>query len=255
MIVDSADLDPTAAYKLLIGSVIPRPIAWVSTLSQTGVANLAPISFFTVVGRKPPMVSLSMQSRANGTLKDTFVNIRDTGEFVTNLVTLPHTDAMHGTAYDFAPGLDEFAEVKLEKEPSTSVRPPRVKNAPIAFECVLERIIPMGTDNDHVVFGEIRRFFLRDELYLDRGRLDTAALPVVGRLAGEYTLVENVFTTPLDDQILAGRRGRRMDRLDDRPSDWSPIGTDLWSPTGATPNQPATPDRPQSGPGPATGPR
>ncbi|MET8206137.1 flavin reductase, partial [Streptomyces sp. NPDC005373] len=84
MIIDSADLDAKSAYKLLIGSVIPRPIAWVSTLSTEGVGNLAPISFFTVVGRKPPRISLSIQPRSDGaTLKDSFVNIRDTGEFVT----------------------------------------------------------------------------------------------------------------------------------------------------------------------------
>ncbi len=98
MIVDAADLDPTSAYKLLIGSVVPRAIAWVSTVSQSGVANLAPISFFTVVGRQPPVVSLTMQPRADGvTLKDTFVNIRDTGEFVTNLDPAARTsDAPHG---------------------------------------------------------------------------------------------------------------------------------------------------------------
>src|SRR5262245_35287160 len=91
MIIDADTLDATASYKLLIGSILPRAIGWVSTLSVDGVANLAPISFFTAVGRKPPMVSLSLQPRMDGvTLKDTFVNMRDTGEFVTNLVTLPH---------------------------------------------------------------------------------------------------------------------------------------------------------------------
>src|SRR5690242_3395470 len=109
MIIDAAELDAAHAYKLLIGSIIPRAVAWVSTVSTGGVANLAPISFFTAVGRKPPMVSITLQPQADGvTLKDTFINIRDTGEFVTNLVTLPQADAMHGSAYGFEPHVDEF---------------------------------------------------------------------------------------------------------------------------------------------------
>ncbi|MET8299209.1 flavin reductase family protein, partial [Streptomyces sp. NPDC005180] len=120
MIIDAAELDAASAYKLLIGSVIPRAVAWVSTVSPEGVANLAPISFFTPVGRKPPMVSITLQPRSDGvTMKDTFVNIRDTGEFVTNLATLPQADAMHASAFEFDPGVDEFEALGLEKEPLT----------------------------------------------------------------------------------------------------------------------------------------
>lgn len=194
MVIDAADLDAVSAYKLLIGSIVPRAIAWVSTLSADGVANLAPISFFTGVGRKPPTVSLSLQPRSDGvTLKDTFVNIRDTGEFVTNLVTLPQAYAMHRTSFEFDPDADEFAEVGLEKAPSEVVRPPRIKDAPIALECVLERIIDSGDLGDHVVWGEVVRFHIHDDLYLPGGRIDMAAAPAVGRLAGVYTLVDNVL--------------------------------------------------------------
>src|SRR5438067_10568504 len=101
VIIDAATLDATSAYKLMVGSILPRAIGWVSTLSTGGVANLAPISFFTAVGRKPPMVSLSMQARSDGRLKDTFVNIRDTGEFCTNLASLPQAHQMHRTAGEF----------------------------------------------------------------------------------------------------------------------------------------------------------
>ncbi|MDT0468563.1 flavin reductase family protein [Streptomyces gibsoniae] len=235
MIIDAAELDATHAYKLLIGSIIPRAVAWVGTVSQDGVANLAPISFFTAVGRKPPMVSITLQPQQDGvTLKDTFVNIRDTGEFVTNLATLPQADAMHGSAFAFGPEVDEFEALGLEKAPSEVVRVPRVKGAPIAFECVVDRIMPVGDDGvDHVVWGRVVRFHVRDDLYLERGRIDTAALPAVGRLAAEYTLVDNVFTTPLDKDLLTARDGRRMQRLDARPADWSPIDTDEWSPSGA----------------------
>ena len=90
MILNANELDATQTYKLLIATIVPRPIGWISTLSTDGVPNLAPFSFFTVVGRKPPVLSVTIQHRSNGvTLKDTYVNIRDTGEFVANLVTLP----------------------------------------------------------------------------------------------------------------------------------------------------------------------
>ncbi|OAJ59218.1 nitrilotriacetate monooxygenase [Paraburkholderia ginsengiterrae] len=235
MIVDPSTQDAAANYKLLIGSILPRAIAWVSTLSRDGVANLAPISFFTVVGRKPPMLSISMQPRADGvTLKDTFVNIRDTGEFVVNIVNLELADAMHRTAFDFPPDVDEFEAVGLDKAESQTVRPPRVKAAPIAFECKLERIIPIGDQNDHVVFGEVLRYQIRDDLYLDRGRIDTAGLQAVGRLAAEYTVVQNAFTTPLDPQVLALQQNRRLGRLDGFEDGYSPIDTNNWSASGAT---------------------
>src|SRR5882672_2694658 len=155
MIIDAATLDPTSGYKLLIGSILPRAIGWVSTVSKDGIANLAPISFFTAVGRKPPMVSLSLQPRSDGvTLKDTFVNIRDTGEFVVSMVSLPQAHQMHRSAFEFAPDVDEFTAVGLEKEPSVVVRAPGVKGAPVSIECKVDRIIPMGDLGDHVVFGE-----------------------------------------------------------------------------------------------------
>ncbi|WP_238589030.1 flavin reductase family protein [Pseudonocardia sp. HH130629-09] len=211
---------------------MPRAIAWVSTVSTDGVANLAPISFFTAVGRRPPMVSLTMQPRSTGELKDTLPNIRDTSEFVTNLVSLPQAHQMHRTAHEFAPEVDEFEAVGLAKAPSEVVAAPRGRDAPIHFECRVDRIIPVGDLDDHVVWGVVERVHLRDDLYLDRGRVDTAALAPVGRLAAEYTLVENVFTTPLDDAVLRGRGGR-MRRLDEHDTTFSPIENDAWSPSGS----------------------
>lgn len=235
MIIDPGTLDPTSNYKLLIGSILPRPIAWVSTVSRDGVANLAPISFFTAVGRKPPIVSLSLQPRSDGvTLKDTFVNIRDTGEFVVNMVTLDQAHAMHRSAFEFASDIDEFGAVGLDKEASVAVAPPRVKGAPISLECRLDRIIPIGDLNDHVVFGEVLRFNVHDHVYLDGGRIDTGALQAVGRLAAEYTLVHNAFTLPLDEQLLASLRGKRPGRLDGNDDGYSPIDSKQWSASGAT---------------------
>jgi len=234
MIIDASGLDATAAYKLLIGSILPRAIAWVSTVSKDGVGNIAPVSFFTAVGRKPPMVSITLQPRSDGeTLKDTFVNVRDTGEFVTNLAVLPLADRVHRSAAEFDSSVDEFEALGLQKAPCEVVRAPRIKEAPICFECVVDRIIPVGDLHDHVVWGRVVRFHVRDDLYLERGRIDTAALPVVGRLAAEYTLVNNVFFTPIDPGLLEVYEGRRMARLDGRETGWSPIDTPEWSPSGA----------------------
>src|SRR6201994_1833031 len=123
MIIDAKDLDPTSSYKLLIGSVLPRAIAWVSTSSTAGVGNIAPVSFFTVVGRIPPILSISLQPRSDGvTLKDTFVNIRDTNEFVVNITTVAQADAVHRSAFEFGSDVDEFEALGLEKAPSEVVK-------------------------------------------------------------------------------------------------------------------------------------
>ncbi|MFJ4989982.1 flavin reductase family protein [Streptomyces sp. NPDC088732] len=234
MIINSDELDARSAYKLLIGSVTPRAIGWVSTLSTSGVANLAPISFFTVVSRMPPMVSLTLQPRSDGTLKDTLVNIRDSGEFVTNLVTLPQAHEMHRSAIEFDGSQDEFEEVGLTKEACEVVEVPRVKDSPIAMECTLARIMQVGDVNDHVVWGKVVRFHIRDDVYLQNGRIDTAAIPAIGRLAAEYTLADNAFVTPLPTYVLSERLGKRSHRLDERPDGWSPVDSAEWSPSGAT---------------------
>jgi flavin reductase (DIM6/NTAB) family NADH-FMN oxidoreductase RutF len=235
MIIDPADLDPKSSYKLLIGSVLPRAIAWVSTRSTAGVGNIAPVSFFTVVGRFPPILSISLQPRSDEvTLKDSFVNIRDTNEFVVNVVTIGLADAVHRSAFEFGCDVDEFAELGLEKAPSEVISAPRIAGAPISFECVVDRIIPMPPLPDHVVWGRVQRIHVRDDLYLSRGRIDVGALGVFGRLAAEYTLVDNIFTTPLPDDLVEQLGTQRAARLDGRPTDYSPIDTAEWSPSGST---------------------
>ena len=179
MIIDTADLDPTSSYKLLIGSVLPRAIAWVSTSSTSGVGNIAPVSFFTVVGRFPPVLSITLQPRSDGvTLKDTFVNIRDTGEFVVNIASIGQADAVHRSAHEFDTDVDEFEALGLEKAASEVISAPRIADAPISFECVVDRIIPMPPLPDHVVWGRVKRIHVRDDLYLSRGRIDVGALGV-----------------------------------------------------------------------------
>src|SRR5271156_3483318 len=119
VIIDASSLDRVHAYKLLIGSIIPRAIGWVSTASKDGIGNLAPISFFTGAGPQPPSVGV--------TPKDTFVNIRDTGEYCINIATLEQAHKMHQTAFEFPPMDDEFVKVGLEKAPCKTIKAPRVK--------------------------------------------------------------------------------------------------------------------------------
>ena len=233
MIIDSEDLDETSAYKLLIGSIIPRPIAWVSTLSTTGIGNIAPISFFTCVGRKPPRISLSIQPRSDRvTLKDTLINIRDTGEFVTNLATLPQVTAVHRSAIEFEPDVDEFDAVGVEKEPSVMVKPPRIKGAPISLECKVSMIAPSPDGMSNLVIGDVVGFNIRDDLYVN-GRVDFGGIHPIGRLAAEYTLVDNAFVPPLDEQLVVELTGRRMKRLDKHGETYSAIEGGTWSPSGS----------------------
>src|SRR5690242_1747880 len=235
MIIDTADLDPTSSYKLLIGSILPRAIAWVSTSSAAGVGNIAPVSFFTVVGRIPPVLSITLQPRSDGvTLKDTFVNIRDTGEFVVNIASIGQADAVHNSAYEFGSDVDEFEALGLKKADSETISAPRIGDAPISFECVVDRIIPMPPLPDHVVWGRVKRIHIRDDLYLPNGRIDVGAVGAFGRLAGEYTMVNNIFTTPLPDELVDELSTLRAGRLDGHATDYSPIDTNEWSPSGAT---------------------
>jgi flavin reductase (DIM6/NTAB) family NADH-FMN oxidoreductase RutF len=225
------DENAERTYKFLLATIVPRAIGWVSTVSLDGIANLAPFSFFTVVGRKPPVLSLTMQHRSDRvSLKDSFVNIRDTGEFVTNLVTLPLAAAMHKTAFEHPPSVDEFEAAGLEKAPSLVVKPPRVALSPVSMECTLDRFFTVGDYGDRVIWGRVVKFHIRDDLYLQNGRVDIAAMAPVGRLAAEYSLVDNAFTTPLEEEVLNSREGRRMKRLDGLPSGFSAVDQKSSSP-------------------------
>jgi flavin reductase (DIM6/NTAB) family NADH-FMN oxidoreductase RutF len=193
--IDPEPLDATATYKLLVGSVVPRPIAWTSTVSTDGEPNLAPFSFFTVVCRKPPMFSLTIQPRTDGlTSKDTLANIRETEEFVINVVSRPLAGAMHHTSFDHPPDADEFELAGLTPIAADLVRPPRVAEAEISMECVLEHVMPLGI-NDTVVIGRMVRYHVSDRVYdADSGRVDLAALAPVGRVAASYAPVETIFS-------------------------------------------------------------
>ena len=202
MIIDPAGLDPQSCYKLLIGSVVPRPIAWTSTVSREGIYNLAPFSFFTVASRQPPMLCISVgpppeSEGGDHPAKDTLSNIEETEEFVVNIVSLSLSNTMFESSKNHPPEADEFEKAGLTPAPCEVVEAPRVEEAGVSMECLLDRVLPLGTD--HLVIGRMVRFHVRDELYGENGRIDVAGLDPLGRLAGDYTKVETIFELPKED--------------------------------------------------------
>jgi flavin reductase (DIM6/NTAB) family NADH-FMN oxidoreductase RutF len=182
---DPAVTDDRAVYRLLIGSVVPRPIGWASTVSTSGVPNLAPFSFFTVVCVTPPMVSLTIMRKADGSEKHTAKNARATGEFCFNVVTRPVWQQMVDSANGFPEDDSEFAETGLTPIPSVKVKPPRVKEAPIHFECKLDRILELGPKRQALVIGEVVYIHV-DPAVMTNGYIDMRKLDPVGRLNGFF---------------------------------------------------------------------
>ena len=179
--------------------VVPRPIGWISTISPVGVVNLAPFSFFNLVSADPAFVAFSagMHERDHGK-KDTVANIEATGEFVHNLATWTQRDAMNRTSLITEHGVDELAAVGLEALPSRLVRPPRVKGAPVHFECRLHEIVrlPGRTTRDdyHLVIGKVVAVHIDDDALTPDGRLDVLKVRPIARLGyKDYSSIDAVF--------------------------------------------------------------
>jgi flavin reductase (DIM6/NTAB) family NADH-FMN oxidoreductase RutF len=185
---------PQSIYKLLIGCVVPRPIAWVSSLSDDAIPNLAPFSFFMAVCNNPPTLAFS-SGRREGNQKDTVRNIEYTQDFVVNLVDDALAEQMNFTSGEYPPAVDEFALTGLTAAPGIKVKAPRVAEAPISMECRVVQILPVGHGPHSLVLGEIVYFHIRDDLYdPNTGRIDMHRLHPVGRLAGNlYTHVHDIF--------------------------------------------------------------
>lgn len=184
MLFDMETLPPQDRYKILASSVVPRPIAWVTTRSRAGVVNAAPFSFFNAMGSDPPTVAIGILPR-EGRLKDTATNIVETGEFVVNLVSEDNAEAMNVTCIDAPPDIDELQLARLTAVPSRSVAPPRIGEAPVAFECrVLASLVtgPLQT----IVVGRVVCAHVADAFVLDARRchLDTPALRLIARMHG-----------------------------------------------------------------------
>jgi flavin reductase (DIM6/NTAB) family NADH-FMN oxidoreductase RutF len=205
MNVAPTQLSHNELYGILLNSVAPRPIAWVSTLSASGLPNLAPFSFFNVMCADPPLLGFCpglrepKQLDANhGEPKDTLRNIRETREFVVNIVTYELLRPMNITSGEYPPSVNEFELAKVTPVPAQLVRPARVAESPVSFECKLHQILdfsPAPTSGS-LVIGEIISIYMGDA-HLKQGKLDRNSLDLIGRMGGiQYTRTTDRIELP-----------------------------------------------------------
>lgn len=187
MKIDPAALDVAGAHEFMVGAVLPRPIAWVSTIGEDGVYNLAPFSFFTGLSSKPAVVGFGVGAKRDGRKKDTLVNIESSKEFVINIVTESMAAAMNQTSGEYASQVDEFKEAGLTAIKSDLVKPPRVAESPINLECRLLQILEFGKPPriNRFVIGEVLRAHIRDELCMN-GVIQGDRLKAVGRMGEDF---------------------------------------------------------------------
>ncbi len=173
-------------HELLLSAVLPRPIAFVSTIGEDGVHNLAPYSCFAPIGMKPPLVCIQIGWKRDGQKKDTLKNIEFSGDFVVNVVTETLAKAMNQSAYEYPSNVDEFKEVGLTPSKSDLVKSPLLAESPVNMECKMLQItafggIPMGSN---VIIGEVVLFHVKDELWAG-DQIDASKLKAIGRLGGQ----------------------------------------------------------------------
>lgn len=184
MLFDFEALPAADRYKLVVSTVVPRPVAWVVSQDAAGVLNAAPYSFFNALSDDPVVIAFGCGPRPDGARKDTLGNIRATGQFVVNLVSEAVLEAMNVTAIDFPPEVDELAEAGLATLPSAKVKPPRIAQSPVAMECETFQLIPVG--HHTIVLGKVLAMHVADEAILDpvKKYVDTPKLELVGRMHG-----------------------------------------------------------------------
>ncbi|RSD28528.1 flavin reductase family protein [Mesobacillus subterraneus] len=193
--IDPASLSERDNYKFLIGSIIPRPIAFVTTISKDGVVNGAPFSYFNIVSSNPPMISLSIQ-RSGGNQKDTARNILESGEFVLHIVDEDNVEKINQTAANLPPDQSEVQLARLTPVASVKVTVPGVREAKIRMECVLEHALELGggeMPGCDFIIGKIVQFHIGEGIY-ENGRIDAEGLAAVSRLAGNhYAKIGEIF--------------------------------------------------------------
>ena len=192
-----AELSPHERYKLLIGLVIPRPIAWISTRSENGVANCAPFSFFNVFSEDPPLCVIGINPRSDGEIKHSLKNIRRTREFVVNLVDEASANAMHLSSHEFAEDESEFDKAGLHEATSTLVQHPRIAEAAASIECRVERLIEVSGTRE-LVLGEMLVIHAREGIIDPASkRISEELYRPVGRLfANRYCTTRQRFDLP-----------------------------------------------------------
>lgn len=183
-------------YKIMVSTIVPRPIAWVTTLNPDGTPNAAPYSFFNGMGSDPAVVVIGVMQHAEKRLKDTGANILASSEFVVNLVPEELGEAMNITCIDAPPGVDELKLAKLETAPSIKIKPPRIAKSPVSFECKTHTILSLGP-NQAIVVGRIVMAHVADAVVIDKDKcyIDTPKLHLIGRMHGTgwYTKSDDQF--------------------------------------------------------------
>ncbi|HTL52079.1 MAG TPA: flavin reductase family protein [Planctomycetota bacterium] len=199
MNLDPASVTPREVYRLMISCITPRPIAWVSTVSPRGIPNLAPFSFFNGVGANPPTVVFCPVNRRDGSRKDTLINIEATPEFVVNVVPYSLAGPMNESSAELPYEVSEFDSTGLTAEPAFKVKAPRVKEAPVHFECVLHQIVPVGEGalGANLVIGRIVWINVADRVLGADGQVDPQKLDTIGRMGGNlYSRTTERFELP-----------------------------------------------------------
>jgi flavin reductase (DIM6/NTAB) family NADH-FMN oxidoreductase RutF len=196
---DPAEMSIRDIYFKMVQLITPRPIAWVSSLSNAGITNLAPFSFFNGVGANPPTIVFCPANRRDGSPKDTLRNIEQTGEFVVHVVPFAMAESMNQTAADYDSEISEIETCGLTTVASDRVQVPRLADAPAALECVLHQSIHLGSGpaGANLVIGRIVRIHVKDELFDDDGNINPAQLDTIGRLGGAgYSRTTERFELP-----------------------------------------------------------
>jgi flavin reductase (DIM6/NTAB) family NADH-FMN oxidoreductase RutF len=184
--VDGTRLDTATAYRLVVGCVAPRPVAWITSVDEQGRVNAAPFSSYNYVATSPPMLAINIAQRAgDGHTKDTARNILASREFVVNVATEHNMELMHQSAQEFAPDVSEVDLLNIPLLPSRHVRAPRIAISPVQMECRLDQAIVLGRGINTLYIGEIVAFHLSTDVY-DGHRVDTERMRPIARLGGPY---------------------------------------------------------------------
>jgi len=197
MLFDFATIPAKQRYKLLVSTIVPRPIAWIVSQDLNGQLNAAPFSFFNAFAGDPPVVGVGIGSHDPGRPKDTRRNVQDTRQFVVNLVSEEAAQAMNVTAIEFDPGVNELAQAGLTTLPSLYVKPPRIAESPVSMECELLQIVELGPESG-LVLGRVLAMHVREDCVLDAARfyIDTPKLKLIGRMHGSgwYVRTSDLFS-------------------------------------------------------------
>jgi flavin reductase (DIM6/NTAB) family NADH-FMN oxidoreductase RutF len=188
MQIDVSRTPVVEVYQALVGIVTPRPIAWVTTVDGAGRVNLAPFSFFNAFGANPPVVVFSPTNRRDGSKKDTLLNVEATGEFVVHAAVASLAEKINATSKELPPGESEVEYASLHTTQSVKVRPPRLVEAPVAMECKVRQVIPIGSGAiaANLVIGEVLMMHVDDGVLDASGRVDPRKLKTVARLGQDY---------------------------------------------------------------------